>query len=62
MAASVVSAGENIRDTAPRLSQKGYAVFGATKDHPSLVSLGHNSTVVHRVYIKRAQMKIPSLV
>jgi ParB/RepB/Spo0J family partition protein len=37
--ASVVSAGENIRDTAPRLSQQGYAVFGAAKDHPSLVSL-----------------------
>jgi ParB/RepB/Spo0J family partition protein len=37
--ASVVSAGENIRDTAPRLSQKGFAVFEASEELPPLKSL-----------------------
>jgi hypothetical protein len=37
--ASIVSAGENLRDTAPRLSQKGFAVFEDTEQLPSLKSL-----------------------
>lgn len=37
--ASIVSATENLRDTAPRLSDKGWTVFETTKEHPSLVSL-----------------------
>lgn len=37
--ASIISAGENLRDTAPRLSKKGYAMFRATEEQPSLVSL-----------------------
>lgn len=37
--ASIVSASENIRDTAPRLSQKGFAVFEATEELPSLKAL-----------------------
>src|SRR5436190_4318794 len=37
--ASIVSATENLRDTAPRLSDKGWRVFEATKGQPSLISL-----------------------
>jgi ParB/RepB/Spo0J family partition protein len=37
--ASIVSASENIRDTAPRLSKKGFAVFRDMEEQPSLVSM-----------------------
>ena len=37
--ASIVSATENLRDTVRQLSEKGWMVFEATKDHPSLTSL-----------------------
>jgi len=37
--ASIGSASENFRDTAPRLSQQGFAVFQGTDELPSLKSL-----------------------
>lgn len=37
--ARIVSASENLRDTAPRLSQKGWSVFEDTADLPSLKTL-----------------------
>jgi ParB family transcriptional regulator, chromosome partitioning protein len=37
--ASIGSASENFRDTAPRLSQKGFAVFDSKEGSPSLKSL-----------------------
>jgi ParB/RepB/Spo0J family partition protein len=36
---NIVSAIENLRDTAPRLSDQGWKVFEGTKEHPSLISL-----------------------